>query len=100
MTKQLTIIFIFALSLVSVTLAKRGALGVDCDTFNYCEKGLTCIDYRCQIYIEGKPYTPVKWTPEGSKCDWFHHCESTKKCVKHRCKSIERQSKKQSSKLK
>lgn len=94
---------LFVIALFSMTFSKRVALGGDCDLFNSCEKGLSCVDYRCQIYMEGKNSTEVKWTPNGSKCDWFHRCDNGKQCVEHRCietQQKQKQTQKQSTKLK
>jgi hypothetical protein len=85
MSKLLSIAF-FALLSISLVFAKKSrGIGADCDLFHWCDKGLDCFDYRCDIAIEGKKDNEVKWTPKGPKCDWFHYCPKNYKCKQHRC---------------
>ena len=72
-------------SLKKLKSQKKAGHYEHCHFFNWCGRGLKCVDYRCLNSTERKNHTEIEYTPNGLKCDIFHHCQDGFKCEQHYC---------------
>ena len=87
MSKLFTIAFCVLLSF-SISLGRK-SINESCDAFNWCEKGLKCVNYVCVVGTQDNVNEKVEWAPKGPKCSipLAKYCPRNYFCREHRCYS-------------
>ena len=67
---------------------KKPKHGQDCTPEEGCDKGLSCIFYRCTTEFE-KENMDTLGLSRQTFCDNFNFCPSNQKCFEHRCIDIQ-----------